>query len=457
MNARTVLITVIQFLLYSYLQFACAQVTAEYKPRLLRSEESYDHLPDSLKRSAWLKMKNISMGDNLRGSFGFNYREMLEWIKSDEQMGVNDVYWLTRMSVHGEINWKQQYRIFAQLSRAIVQGKKFPIRIVDQDQLFFLNVFGEVKFGKRHQLMLRAGRQELLFGAGRLIAPREGPNVRNSFDGVRLQARGVKSTWDLFLTYPVVNKPGVLDDTWFNSASSLWGSYHSIRLLQIPVELYYLGYFNRRAPFGSNGQPGRETRHTFGSRVLVSNGRMSYDVEGAWQAGSFENTPIRAWMLDGKVGLTTRIQRSILKSYVRMGYFSGTRTATSKTLGSFNPLFPNLLYYQTAVGLFPSNLINPQASAELVYKKLKCLFSYDFFWRASIYDDLLAPFGRIPLPDKNGKYLGSQAALKSDYEFSPNVEATLLVSRYYKSSLIKENSDPRGVDILVNLVLNLKF
>jgi len=33
---------------------------------------------------------------------------------------------------------------------------------------------------------VRVGRQELAYGAGRLIAPREGPNERQPFDAARI-------------------------------------------------------------------------------------------------------------------------------------------------------------------------------------------------------------------------------------------------------------------------------
>ncbi len=56
-------------------------------------------------------------------------------------------------------------------------------------------------------IILRAGRHELAFGSGRLVSPREGPNVRRSFDGVSLIVAVRRVRAHLFVTRPVATPP----------------------------------------------------------------------------------------------------------------------------------------------------------------------------------------------------------------------------------------------------------
>ena len=43
--------------------------------------------------------------------------------------------------------------------------------------------------GERNWIAFRAGRQELNYGSGRLVSVRQGPNVRQSFDGFKVMSK----------------------------------------------------------------------------------------------------------------------------------------------------------------------------------------------------------------------------------------------------------------------------
>ncbi len=71
---------------------------------------------------------------------------------------------------------------------------------------------------------MRIGRQELSFGSSRFVSTREGPNVRQSFDGLRLSLRAGQWTVDGFATKPVETNRGLFDDS-ANYAQTFWGVY----------------------------------------------------------------------------------------------------------------------------------------------------------------------------------------------------------------------------------------
>jgi len=78
-----------------------------------------------------------------------------------------------------------------------------------------------------HGISLRAGRQEIVLGSGRLFDNNEGPNVKLSFDGFRAIAEGVHVRLDLFAVKPVENNPGFFDDV-PNHGEGAWGSYLTV-------------------------------------------------------------------------------------------------------------------------------------------------------------------------------------------------------------------------------------
>ena len=77
-----------------------------------------------------------------------------------------------------------------------------------------------------HGLSLRAGRQEVVFGTGRLFDNNEGPNVKLSFDGFRGIAKGTGVRLDLFAVKPVENNTGFFDDVPNHSESLKSATYN---------------------------------------------------------------------------------------------------------------------------------------------------------------------------------------------------------------------------------------
>jgi len=442
-------------------QNLCAQNQLGYKPRLLRFDEDYGMLNDSMiKVKPWLRTKNLSINRNrtIKASVGLDYREMHEYVKGYDSAGVNDGYWLTRFMLHTDIKLGKNFRVFAQLARGVVTERQLPIRPVDEDQLFFLNGFAEYQFGKANNSYIRAGRQELFFGMGRLVAPREGPNIRNSYDALRIRLGVGAISLDGFFAYLVDNKPGIFDNKVFGDNQRLWGFYSTSKNEKVNVDIYYLGYYNGSALYTKQPERDKETRHSIGVRAFRKyNNGFDYDAEGIYQFGSFGDNTISAFMIDGKAGWEFEKGQSIFKPAAKLTYTSGNRSLTNNKLNTFNPLFPNLLYYQTAAGIFPANIINPQASINWQYKKLSINAGADMFWRESSNDGLYAPFGTLLLNNGNENYLGYQLYLKADYNATQNLGFTFLLSRYYKSDFIKKNFDRRGNDLLLNLIVNFKI
>lgn len=76
---------------------------------------------------------------------------------------------------------------FGQLTSALETGRAEGPSPVDEDELAWQNAFFDLSSSEWNgrTATARLGRQEIVFGSGRIVDVREGPNVRRTFDGGR--------------------------------------------------------------------------------------------------------------------------------------------------------------------------------------------------------------------------------------------------------------------------------
>ena len=129
--------------------------------------------------------------------------------------------------------------------------------MTDESKLFFEEGFADIDLSKTsdESAVLRLGRQEFEFGSGRFVDVREGPNVRQAFDGVSAKWRTSAWTVDGLAAKPVLNGNGVLDAP-PNHGSTFWGVYAVHPLPEIKggnIDLYYLGLARKNTPYNFSG------------------------------------------------------------------------------------------------------------------------------------------------------------------------------------------------------------
>jgi hypothetical protein len=146
--------------------------------------------------------------------------------------------------LHADFHLGPHFRIFSQLKSGLEDGRDGGPRPTDRDKFDAHQAFMDVSvdIGDSRSLTLRAGRQEMDYGSSRLISVRDGPNVRQSFDGVKLALDA--SVWrvDGFIVRPVETNEGVFDDK-PDPERFLWGIYGVAPLPVVPggkVDLYFL-------------------------------------------------------------------------------------------------------------------------------------------------------------------------------------------------------------------------
>jgi hypothetical protein len=92
-------------------------------------------------------------------------------------------------------------------------------------QQAFIDFAPQISGGKA---TVRLGRFELKFGEGLVVSPREGPNIRQAWDGAWVFYAVPGLRVDLLAVRPVDDKAGWFEDT-ANPKQQLWGAYVTAR------------------------------------------------------------------------------------------------------------------------------------------------------------------------------------------------------------------------------------
>ena len=114
---------------------------------------------------------------------GGEVRQEYEWFDNEEwgaEVPDHNGYWLQRYMIHVDTRLSRRVRLYGELKSGIEVGRAGGPRASDEDRLDLHQGFVDVSFGR---VTVRVGRQELAFGSQRLVSFREGPNMRQSFDG----------------------------------------------------------------------------------------------------------------------------------------------------------------------------------------------------------------------------------------------------------------------------------
>lgn len=200
--------------------------------------------------------------------------------------GIDDQFWLSRVRLFSNYRVTENIRVFGEYLYADSGGEDFAPRPIEENRGEFQNLFVDATLFDcdEMQVLGRAGRQELLLGAERLVSPLDWANTRRTFDGYRATVKGSQNAVDLFYTNPV-NRIAATGGTneWdsSNNNQSFYGAYLSNKSLGkdygvSALETYYIGYDNTDQNFSF---------HTIGSRVAGKVDSVLYEFEGGVQFG----------------------------------------------------------------------------------------------------------------------------------------------------------------------------
>lgn len=354
---------------------------------------------------------------------GGEVRQEYEWFRNEEwgaEVPDNSGYSLQRYMLHVDTRVSRRIRLYGELKSGIEAGRTGGPRASDEDRLDLHQGFVDLSFGR---VTVRLGRQELAFGSQRLVSFREGPNVRQSFDGANVVMQLGRWRADGFGTRYVSTETGVFDDS-SDTGRSMWGVYAVRSFAQDGtkgVDLYYLGYRRIAATF-DQGQ-GRELRHSLGARFWKTSSVIDHNFEAVIQTGRLAEATIRAWAIGSDTGYRIETIPGRPRLGVRANVTSGDRDRSDDRLGTFNPLFPRGGYFGLIASAGPSNQMDVHPLLTLNPRnELTVTTGWLFFWRHRIDDGIYTTSGSL---------LRSAEGTRSRFVgHSPGIEAIWRVKRY---------------------------
>ena len=374
----------------------------------LRYNEDYSYLRDRDQRSGawWEPFKFIpfdsagwawlSVGDEVR----FRYERY--WANNFGSGSKPDEDYLRyRQMPYAALHLGSDFTVFGQMIVAYAArdpAVKNPF--IDETGFDVLQGFIEWRapLGGGLQLSVRAGRQVLVYGSGRLI--NAGPNIRTAFDGAVVQLQLGEWRADAFFVRPVRPELHSFDDG-SDRSRMLWSLYVTRALPSMGpsavLDFYYIGYENDLAEF--NQGKALEHRHTLGTRFAGSAGAVEWDLEGNVQLGRFGRSDTLAWCVatDG----VYRYTKYALRPWVglRLAYLSGDGDPSDGMLGTFNPMFAEGGYFGENGVLGPNNLMLARPGLGLDFGGgWSLLTSGTVYWRASLGDGMYGLAGNLLRP-----------------------------------------------------------
>jgi hypothetical protein len=424
---------------------------------LLREDDDWSFLKDkSCRKDFWDPIKYIPLGS--QGwflSIGGEAREAFEQVGNDNwgKQNYTNTFFLQRYMLNTDWHLGRYVRVFVQLKSGLESFRTGGSRPIDEKKLDFEAAFVEVGSETGDNwLVLQAGRQELNYGSGRLVSVREGPNVRQSFDGAKLKAKAGEWRVDLFATRPDLDKPGFFDNV-PDHQTAFWGIYATRPLRRrISVDSYYLGLDRKAATF--NRGTAQENRETLGMRLwrppATKERDWDFDYEGVWQFGTFGTEGIRAWTSASDSGYSFPTARLRPRISVKADISSGD-DPRHNSLGTFNPIYPIGNYFGVLAdtGPGPVNFIDVHPRLQ-TWLPRGVSISGDVVvqWRESLFDGVYAVPGflLVPAGDSRARFVGYRPGIEARWQIDRHAYLQADYGVFFAGEFLKQASPGRNIN-----------
>jgi len=451
---------------------------------VVRWNEDYSYLNDPNLRTDFLDpIKYIPLNDSgdFYLSLGGQARYRYEYFNNANfGAGTQDAdgYHLLRFLAHADLHLGPNVRLFVQGKSSLIEdggiGPGGDPRPIDADELDVQQAFADLTLplGDKNSLLLRFGRQDLLYGAQRLISPLDWTNTRRTFEGFKTSLTTGPNTLDLFWVRLVD-----VEREEFNNGdpnTSFAGIYD---VLAIPglvakddnskLDLYGLALNRTNARFAQNAAAATPTadedRYTLGIRLSGNPKPFDFDLEGDYQFGQFGRGDISAWAFAAEGGYTLAQAPFAPRLFLGFDIASGDRDPANPDLQTFNQLAPlghAYLGYIDVVGR--QNIIDLHPGVELtlaqnftMVKKLTLRSEYHLFWRESTDDALYnVAAGIATAPPvagvqraaggSNSSYVGSELDLLLNWQIDRHTAAYVGYSHFFAGDFIDDTAGTGG-------------
>jgi hypothetical protein len=424
-----------------------AESPAQIDPpfHFLRYDDDFRFLASKPDLTLWERFKYIPLGSSAHGpvwlSLGGELRERWESYQHINycigKVQAASGYLLERANINADLHVTDYLRGWVTLGDDRIFGRRGASSSADTDRWELFQRFVEARppspFGDVPSI--RYGREELSFGFQRLIAAREGPNVRRDFDGLRVTDKIGAASVDILAVQPTVNTEWAMNDS-TNRNQRMSGVYVTTPVLgPLQTDLYVLDYENNSIKL--RGLSGSEKAQTFGARLFGKAGGFDWNVEGSWQTGRFltgaTTYDVEAHLLAALAGYTFADQPFTPRIGFSANDASGDNARDKTTIGTFNAMFPRLPYFAETAILVPSNVrdIRPVFSFTPC-ERVEVVLGYDMLWRASTTDGLYGS-GFVALANTSkasGSRVGSEVSIDARWQVNQFLQLGAILAQF---------------------------
>jgi hypothetical protein len=405
-----------------------------------RWNEDYRYLSDKPQQSAYERLKYRPFeiaGQQADISLGGSARSRVNVYNNDRfglQGGRDGAQWLQRFYGHADIHVGGGFRAFVELSAdyADASGDLAPGPF-DKDKAALGQAFIDWQVGGSRW---RLGRQEMGLGSARLMGTRDAANVRRSYDGLQWDNQYDGIDWRVFYLQVVDVEEEAFDNT-SDRDDAIWGLNSTWPAGKGKADVYYLGLKRQDAVYVQGVDD--ETRHSVGTRLFGSHLDWDWNVEALYQFGDLGDADIYAWTVASIVGHRFSSARWQPRLALSINVASGDSDPADGRLQTFNPLFPNLAYFEEAAIYAPQNFYNVEPEISwAVTPNLNIALDWNFFWRLEEGDAVYVR-GLNPLPgtaDVEGHFVAHTPSISIDYQWNRHLSVDVSYSHFFARQVI---------------------
>ena len=397
------------------------------------------------------ELKDISLGDEQWFSYGgeIRFRFMNEDNRIRPGFPKQNNYQLWRWRQYLDYHHSDLFRVYFEWMDSASFNEDLPPLNIDEDRWHIQNAFFDVfltELGDSQPLYFRFGRQELLYGAERLVSPLDWGNTRRTFEGFKLFSHGPEWDVDAFATRPVTRLDPQRDRGDASlTFSGVYATYHGDE--NHLFDFYWL--WNREQNEVLARADG--SRHTTGMRWYyerpVKNvcdevcGIWAAEVEGAYQFGHDNDLTVQAGFFTAGVGHTWK---DLPWTPSLWGYFdwaSGDRDPLDGENNTFNQLYPlGHKYLGWFDALARQNIIDYNMRLTVKPAKKLTLNAWMHWFELDSADDALynaagVPFATNP-SGRESVDVGEELDLTAKYVINPNADVLLGYSWFWNGDFL---------------------
>jgi len=436
---------------------------------VLRYNEDYSYLRDASQRSDFfdpIKFIPLSADDSWYASLGGEVRDRYEYFNHN-LFGAGDQdrdgYNLLRILADADVHFGPNLRVFVQGISSSEQSNQVPYRPSDVDEANLHQAFVDLKLplGDGTDLTFRGGRQNLLFGAQRLIGPLDWTNDRRTFDGFRATLSSQGNKLDAFWVAPVMPVKNSFDndihDTDFAGLYDTWQVPGAFAKAHTQLEGYGLFLGKNGVTFPSEAT-GRENRYTVGTRLSANPKPFDVDIEPDYQFGQFNGGEINAYSVAEETGYTFDNLEFTPRAFLGFDDASGDRNAHGGDLDTFNQLFPTgHLFFGYIGAIGRQNIIDIHPGFNLLLVKnqtwvqsLSLRAEYYQYWRQSGQDAVYQTTGgvlRANAPNTSNS-IGSEMDFLLNWQVDRHLNCYAGYSHFFAGRFVEQTGASEDIDFL---------